>query len=171
MRPKTFWLAPPTSCPFQKLILDSKMNKTGCSLKYGCFIYCWKTHGKEISRSPNKFWPAPPKNQSWILHQVILEKLFNTWVTQQICLNRPANLCKLPWLQAYTSLWSEILIKLHHNSISITLSCLGFPGNSPNISKQSFQKNIRTAIIIVMILIKVKILFLHASYIFAYPKI
>ena len=103
---------PPTSCPTQKLILDSKMNKNGCSLKYGCFIYCWKTHGKEISRSPNKFWPAPPKNQSWILHQFILEKLFNTWVTQQICLNRPANLCKLPWLQAYTSLWSWDLNKI-----------------------------------------------------------
>ena len=40
---------------------------------------------------------APPKNWSWILHQFILKKLLNTWVTQKIHLNRYKNLCKLPW--------------------------------------------------------------------------
>ena len=67
------WPTPPTSCPPQKLVPDTKMAKKWVLIKYGCVIYCWKAHINEILRSLNKKWlphllPVWPKN--WSMAQI-----------------------------------------------------------------------------------------------------
>lgn len=53
-----------------------------------------------------------------------------------------------------TSLWSSNLHKTTSQLFKSHFICLGFPGNSRNISKSHFQKNIKIAIIILTTLIK-----------------
>ena len=61
LRPKRFWPALPISCLAQKLVLDPKMTKKECLFIWpGLVIYCWKAHGKEISKSKKKKKVTPP---------------------------------------------------------------------------------------------------------------